>query len=288
MFIESWLAAIKKKMWQYCLPLFATHNGSNGEIYNYYGVYFSDVKQNKYHLIAAEGDTAIVAKWRQPHGYSEKRRFDLEQLESMQTAIIHWRKSGPLRFDSIVAFFIHHFTRLAYLKNGLARCKSRIFSRVADRNELIGLDRIALLKMLVKDYAQASADKTHPGVSLNEVIDLLYENLWYQHIKNETFRRKAALLLQSLVITEDLRLQDHRYYVEGKAISTIVAWENEARRNRQQLRMQRNINRLTIIITASTLMITLAILAQAGIVDLHRLWQAILQLKPMRLLLKMI
>lgn len=43
-----------------------------------------------------------------------------------------------------------------------------------------------------------------------------------------------------------------------------------------------------LVITASTFMITIAILAQAGIVNLHNLWGHIKELGPFRVLFKLI
>jgi hypothetical protein len=126
------------------------------------------------------------------------------------------------------------------------------------------------------------------GATVNEVIELLYGKLWYKHIHNEEFQRKITLLLQSLVITDDLVVRDNRYFVQGKAIATIVEYEKDERRSNQQLKMQKNQVRLMLIITAATLMITLALLSLAGVVDLHKIWQYITQLKPIRIILKLI
>lgn len=97
-----------------------------------------------------------------------------------------------------------------------------------------------------------------------------------------------TLILQSLVITGDLKLHEGRYFVQGEAIATIVEYEKEEKRYTQQIKIQKKIVRLMLIITLSTVMITLAILAQAGIVNLQKLWEYVLQLKPLRILLKLI
>lgn len=289
MFVESLIARVKKKLWTYFLPVFVGESNTVADTYNYYGVYFSDAKQEKYQLANTRNSIVILEKWSpEQHAYAEKVTLSISALEKMNVEIIHWRKQGPLRFDSILIFAVNYFTRFAYLKNIITRTKNKIFTTVSDSKEMTGLDRIMLLKMLVNEYVQQSPEKTHTGVTTNEVIDLLYGTLWYQHIKNEDFRRKTFLLLQSLVITDDIKFIDDKYYIQGKAISTIVSWENGERRNRQQLRMQKNINRLMLIITASTLMITLAILAQAGIVNLHHLWTYVSELKPIRVLFKLI
>lgn len=289
MFIESLIAKAKVKLWTYFLPLFTSSKCSNNATYDYYGVYFSDVNQSKYQLTHATNKNILLLKWNsEKHSYSEKFNLTVHEVEKMNIEIIHWKKQGPLRFNSIFIFALNYFTRIAYVKNFFMRIKTTIFSRISNSKEMTGLDRIMLLRLLVNEYVHQSPQKTHTGVTCHEVIDLLYGTLWYNHIKNEDFRRKITLLLQSLVITGDVKLDDEKYYIQGQAISTIVSWESEEKRSIQQLRNQKNINRLTLVITASTLMITIAILALAGIVNLHALWEHLMQMKPIRVLFKLI
>lgn len=289
MFIESIVSKLKTILWSYFLPVFTANSLKEGEVYNYYGVYFSDVKQEKYQLLKLIGKCVVLEKWNtEKQAYTTRLNISISDVEKMNVEIIHWKKYGPLKFDSIVLFAINYFTRFAYLKNLFTRAKNKLLVPFSHNREMTGLDRITLLKMLVSEYVHQSPEKTHTGVTGNEVIDLLYGTLWYHHIKNEDFRRKIFLLLQSLVMTGDIKLEEGKYLIQGQAISTIVAWESNERRDKQQLRIQKNINRLMLIITASTLMITLAILAQAGIVNLHNLWQHMTQLKPIRLLFKLL
>ena len=289
MFIESIVSKLKTILWSYFLPVFTANSLKEGEVYNYYGVYFSDVKQEKYQLLKLIGKCVVLEKWNtEKQAYTTRLNISISEIEKMNVEVIHWKKYGPLKFESIVLFAINYFTRFAYLKNLLTRAKNKLLVPFSHNREMTGLDRITLLKMLVSEYVHQSPEKTHTGVTGNEVIDLLYGTLWYHHIKNEDFRRKIFLLLQSLVMTGDIKLEEGKYLIQGQAISTIVAWESDERRDKQQLRIQKNINRLMLIITASTLMITLAILAQAGIVNLHNLWQQLTQLKPIRLLFKLL
>ncbi|MFH7825803.1 hypothetical protein [Kluyvera chengduensis] len=289
MFIESLVSKIKTRLWGYFLPLLTAKSANDGETYNYYAVYFSDVKQEKYQLVNLIGKSVVLEKWSaEKQTYVAKLNVSINELEKMNVEIIHWKKFGPLRFDSILFFAANYVTRIAYVKNFLTRAKNKLFSQISHDREMTGLDRIMLLNVLVNEYVHQSPGKTHAGMACNEVVDLLYGTLWYHHIKNEDFRRKIFLLLQSLVITGDVKLEEGKYFIQGQAIATIIAWESEERRDKQQLRIQKNINRLMLIITASTLMITLAILAQAGIVNLHNLWLHLTQMKPIRILFKLI
>ncbi len=140
----------------------------------------------------------------------------------------------------------------------------------------------------MNEYVQQRPSRLNAGISIDEVIDMLYGRLWYKHIRNEEFRRKVRLLLKSLVITGDLTQEGALYYVQPKSVATIVEFEKEERRARQQEKMQRNIVRLMIVITAATVLITLALLGLAGVIDLREVWQFLRNLNPFSVLMKLV
>jgi len=76
--------------------------------------------------------------------------------------------------------------------------------------------------------------------------------------------------------------------VQGQAITTLVEHQKEEKRITQQQKMHKNIVRFMLVITVSTILIILVLLAMAGIIDLHAVWQKILEIKPVRFLLKFI
>jgi hypothetical protein len=289
MFLESFISKAKNKLWTYFLPFFVAKSKTINETYNYYSVYFSDVKQEKYVLSKFDGNHVILEKWnKDTKSYATRESFSITEIERMNVEIVHWIKNGPLKFDSILSFSINHFSRVGYIKKSVSRAKNRISSKLHNNDEMIGLDRVNLLHMLIDEYVHQSPDKTHAGVTCEEIIDMIYGSFWRDYIKNEDFRRKTLLLLQSFIITGDVKYQDGRYFVQGQAIATILSWQSDEKKEKRQARTQKNISRLMLIITASTLIITLAILAQSGIVNLHNLWGHIKELGPFRLLFKLI
>lgn len=283
------LAHLKQMLWQKFLPLFISQGVQSDEPYNYYSVYFKNVDHRRYHLVDYKADGIEVELWDSDrHEYRQTSVIPVSRLDEMQVDIIHFLRDGPIHFNSIFSFTFNYYTRLIYLKNIISRGKGRLVSAFFSKKEFKSRDRIALLNLLVNEYIQQRPSKLNMGATVNEVIELLYGKLWYKHIHNEEFLRKITLLLQSLVITDDLAVRDDRYFVQGKAITTIVEHEKDERRSNQQLKMQKNQVRLMLIITAATLMITLALLSLAGVVDLHKIWQYITQLKPIRVILKLI
>ncbi|MCT4704364.1 hypothetical protein MUA04_09190 [Enterobacteriaceae bacterium H11S18] len=287
--LDGKMASLRQALWKKRLPMLVAKDARTGNPYNYYSVHLVDVDHQRYRLVDWQDNTALIARWDyEAHDYTDERRITLAELDEMDTEIIHHRRYGPVSFGGILAFNFSYYTRFVYLKTLISRGKGRFVSAFFASKELKSRDRISLLNLLVNEYVHQRPSKLNAGVTVDEVIELLYGKLWYKHIRNEEFRRKVTLLLKSLVITEDLMQQDERYFVQPRSVATIVDYEKDERRSAQQVKMQKNIVRLMLIITASTLMITLALLSLAGVVDLHKIWHAIVNLKPIRVLFKLI
>ncbi|MEL4015679.1 hypothetical protein [Dryocola clanedunensis] len=287
--LDGKMASLRQTLWRKRLPMLVAKDARTENPYNYYSVHLVDVAHQRYQLVDWQDDTALIARWDyDAHEYTDERRITLAELDEMEAEIIHHRRYGPVSFGGILGFNLSYYTRFVYIKTLISRGKGKFVSAFFASKELKSRDRIALLNLLVNEYIQQRPSKLNTGVTVEEVIELLYGKLWYKHIRNEEFRRKVTLLLKSLVITEDLLQKEDRYFVQPKSIATIVDYEKDERRSEQQVRMQKNLVRLMLIITASTLMITLALLSLAGVVDLHKIWHAIVNLKPIRVLFKLI
>ncbi|MBU9843552.1 hypothetical protein [Rahnella ecdela] len=281
----------KKKisLWKKLLPLFITHSINKGDPYNYYMVYFYDITRARFILSGYENEEVVLQQWDSAvQTWSKTSIVPVSKINEFESEIIHYRRNGSILFYSITSFYINQYTRFTYAKNLLDRIRGRLTSDFYAKREVKSRDRIALLNLMIKEYIWQKPSHPHAGMRITDIIDMLYGKLWYKHIRNEEFRRKVTLILQSLVITEDLTQKDERYYVQGKSITTVVEHEKEERRNSQYVKIQKNILRLMLIITFSTLVVTVAILSQAGIVDLHNIWEYIINIKPLRFLLKII
>ncbi|MBJ3816510.1 hypothetical protein F9C28_16705 [Shimwellia pseudoproteus] len=285
----SKLARLRQKVWRHHLPLLVKQNAGGGDPYNYYSVYFTDTEHHHFRLAGWNGHDALLERFNSENNkLDDKQQVNIESLAAMQEEILHHRRFGAVRFSHILAFSFSHYTGFLYLKTAIKRLKGQVMSQLFAKTELKSRDRMVLLNLLVNAYIQQRPSQYYAGISTDDVIARLYGELWYKHIRNEEFKRKITLLLQSLVISEDLTISNGRYFVTPQSINSIVEFEKDERRNQQQIKMQRNIVRLMIIITASTLMVTLALLSLAGIVDLQKIWHAILNIKPLRVLLKLI
>ncbi|MGL4427639.1 MAG: hypothetical protein ACRCT4_01795 [Silvania sp.] len=282
----SLINRIQLFLWRQYLPWLQRNGAEKGTPHDYYSVFIQDTTNTRYRYKTLQDDqnTLVLSVLLQQTEVNK----NIADLTEMESEIVHYKKNYSLRYNSILLFALDRTLKIITLKTAIARIKGWLVSGLKSDKETISRDRFNLLRLLVAHYVNQRPSRTSSGFSLDEVITLLHGTLWYKHIKNEPFRRKITLLLESLVITGDLTERQGSYYVQGQAITTLVEHEKEERRVIQQQKMHKNIVRFMLVITVATLLIILVLLAMAGIVDLHAIWQKILQIKPVRFLLKLI
>ena len=277
-------------LWRKYLPFLHHNSAAKGTPYDYFSVFFKDSDNNRYilkeiHITDNEQNSYVSLSSLYQTSEINKKFIDIPEMDA---ELVHYKKNYTQRYTGIIAFAIDRTLKIVTLKSQIARLKGKVISGTKATTETISRDRFNLLRLLVASYVHQRPSRTSSGFSQDEVIALLYGTLWYKHIKNEAFRRKIKLLLESLVISGDLTETRGGYYVQGQAITTLVEYEKEERRVSQQQKMHKNIVRFMFVITVATLLIILVLLGMAGIVDLTAIWQKILQIKPIRFMLKFI
>lgn len=281
---------IKVRLYQKYLPWLIQNGSTKLTPHDYWIVFFKDANNEHYVLKSvssshhAEQTTVVLSPLLQ--GIDTEKQIG--ELPDMDSEIIHYKKNYALRYQGIITFTLDRYLNIITIKSAVARIKGKIVSGLKSDKETISSDRFNLLKLMVAQFIHQRPSRMSSGFNPDEIIVLLYGTLWYKHIKNESFKRKIMLLLESLVLTGDLTEENGHYYVQGHAITTLVEHEKEERRILQQLRMHKNIVRFMLVITISTLLIILVLMAMAGIIDLQAVWQKILHIKPIRFMLKFI
>ncbi|HDG1669838.1 TPA: hypothetical protein PFE31_004135 [Kluyvera ascorbata] len=277
-------------LWRKYLPYLISNNTTCGKVYDYYSVFFKDVENHRYTLLDSQEELNAKSLQNVQLLSREGTRLTktINEIAVMEPEIVHYKKNHSMNYNSILLFAIDKNIKIITLKTSIARMKGRLVSGLTANSETISRDRYNLLRLLIENSIHQLPSRQSPGVSVDEVVAMLYGKLWYQHIKNESFRRKMKLLLDSLVVTGDVVVDNALYYVQAQAITTVVEYEKEARRLTQQHKMHKNIVRFMLVMTIATILIILVLLDMAGIVDLHLIWQKVLEIKPVRFMLKFI
>jgi hypothetical protein len=96
---------------------------------------------------------------------------------------------------------------------------------------------------------------------MSDFLTRLYTVKWVLHPQNDAQEEKLELYLDSLAKSGDIQKINHEYVVTGTAITSIEKFEEEERRHVENVKVQRRILWLTIIIA-------FAALVQANVIKL--------------------
>ncbi|HAV1831925.1 TPA: hypothetical protein JG914_004796 [Enterobacter hormaechei subsp. steigerwaltii] len=276
------------RLWRKYLPFLCEHNQDADLPHDYYATFFKDALNNRYalHAYTCDKSGVIQSVSLRPLPHGDVLIVSINNLPDMAVEIIHYRKNVQQHYANIFFFAVDRRFKIISAKNLIIRAKARLPSASNADKETITQDRYNLLQLLVTQYINQCPSRLSSGFRHEEIIALLYGTLWYKHIQNEAYSRRLKLLLESLVLSGDLLENNDVYFVQGQAITTIVEFEKEDKRVTQQLKMHKSIVRFTAVMTIATLMIIMVLLAMAGVVDLSAVWHKILEIKPIRFLLK--
>ncbi|MCA1178047.1 MULTISPECIES: hypothetical protein [unclassified Pantoea] len=283
--------SLEVKLWKKFIPLFIKDINSQTESpYNYFSVYFSDTEDTRYLLSGNQYDHMKTIQHVLLLETKENKMVeaDLPTIVKMKCEIIHYRKNSSAVYYSIMAFVLDKYTKVLFLKSMISKGKGGVISLVTSNTLSLSHDRCAILKIMLSEHIKLRPSRQTNGFSEHDILSIIHGRLWYKHIRQEEYKVKLRLLLDSLVITDDLSEFEGLFYIQGKSINTIVDYEKELSLSKHQSRVQNNIFRLTIVLTALLAIIVLVLLALAGIVDLENVWSKVLEIKPVRFLMKFI
>jgi len=84
------------------------------------------------------------------------------------------------------------------------------------------------------------------GMSSISLMSLLYSNRWVFHPEKDELIRYCSFLLSSLAASGDLIERQGTFTLAGKALATISEYEEDYRRHRDQIVLQRILAFLTV------------------------------------------
>lgn len=136
---------------------------------------------------------------------------------------------------------LHLLVREALLLPRLEVFRNRFQQNRFNRQRLVRHERIAILRVITEE----SLKRRDYRVSSVTLAANLYSNRVFFHPHREQLLNYCSLLLDSLVESGDLTLQNHTYGLSPGALQTIAAHEEEDRRHQDMLSQQRAVKWLT-------------------------------------------
>lgn len=195
------------------------------------------------------GDEFIGRYWRQTR-YSEKGTLPLHQLAGLRFVIFHSWGLVTLRFTGLPSYVIQRTFPFRYVRHWLRAKIENGSQYFFNKQRLVGLKRLELLKHLVDRTLESQSRTDQPGsVYSLTLMEDFHTRRWYHHPDGPRKEKELELYLASLVTSGDVeRVDDFTFRATGQALVTIERSEEEERRHVEAVKVQRAMLFLTIIL----------------------------------------
>ncbi len=191
--------------------------------------------------------------------YQVERDIPLTTFRLSDFQITHYYGLSEISYSGLLDFVFGRLTTWPYIKAHIFRWLDSFDQYFFNKKKLITKQRMGLLKFLI--------DKTLEGKAEHGLIDLMtdiYSIKCFLHPQREEQQWKLEFYLESLVNTGELRKVNHKYVVTGEALRAIEEYEEQERKHTANVKMQRRMFWLTLVIAALTIV-------QAGLVKIPTL-----------------
>lgn len=187
--------------------------------------------------------------------FSIKETLSLNEVHPDRVGITHYFGLYNLYYNSVYVFALNFIS-----KYDLAKVKVHIFWDIIsqsrfNKRELVTKNSLDLLNFLVinqlnENISRPSSwgDSSAEGIDTFLLMTKLYSFRWISHPHSSQQMRKLELYLESLTESGDLKKENKRYFVTGKALKTLEGYEENERRHKDALGIQRKIVLLTLIL----------------------------------------
>jgi hypothetical protein len=191
--------------------------------------------------------------------FAVEETINLSEALKHTVRVSHYYGLYDLHYINLYDLLFNHITRYDELKVNLHRLWDVITQSRFNKKELVTKDTIELLNFLVSNQLKEGVERPNSWNTSNEGIDVfslmteLYSLRWVSHPHSNYQMKKLELYLDSLVKAGDLRENNRKFYVTGKALRTLEGYEENERRHKDAVGTQRKIFWLTIIIAFTAL-----------------------------------
>ena len=202
------------------------------------------------------GDELVGLEW-DGSSYSNNKKISITDIDGNHLFIKHYYGLSEVKYFGIYGYLINRITSWPYLKIIVHRWIESVDQYFFNKKKLVSKQRNDLIAFMISDQI----DRTHKGINSLDLMTKLYSIKWVLHPEGYQQKEKLELYLDSLVKSGDLELINDEYVVTGNAIRTIEKFEEEERRHVENVKMQKKMFWLTILIA-------LLALIQAGVIKL--------------------
>ena len=253
MFIEIklWLlkSVISKLLLKMC-PSSVPRSGAKGEQVNCFHIYLEQ-DGDSYFVINRIASNHVSGLWWNGENFCEEASVPFNWFKLSQIKIMHYFSLSEFTYRGIFDYLISGLTKYNEAKAILLRYINIVKQYFFNRRPLVMVERLELLRVILEHYIQ-TGEKDIKSIDL---MSRLYSIRWIVHPDKNMQEKKLILYLDSFVESGDLICTNrhYSYTITGKALLTLDEYEESERRHQDNVRLQRLMVLLTLIMAFFTM-----------------------------------
>lgn len=216
-------------------------------------VYF-ELDGAQYLFDAVRGDEVLARKLR-GREYSEKTVLTIYDVWRSKPHIIQYWGLQSFEFDTWAAFSRERVFHLSTLQAWIRKRRLELKDRRLKSRKPISIERFRLIR-IVGDLSGRGMGRPGQGVIATELLGRHWERYQANLMPFNQMRR----MLEALVELGELSIRNHTYAVTGKGVAALSQYEEEERKHKEAITLQKKIAWLTIVMAVAALL-------QAKVID---------------------
>lgn len=217
-------------------------------------------------LIRGLNDRGVFGKFYNGASHCGDACIPFDWINLSNILVIHQYKEKRFEYRGLLDYCLNGFTKKNICHANFCRIYKCIIQFFFKRKKLFMVQRHKLLKVLVQNHIES----THKGIDTIDLMTKLYSINWVVHPKGDEVETELRLYLESLIETGEISKVNTEYVVNGKSINTIEAYEHAERRHQDNVKFQRRMILLTIILVIFAL-VQADVIKLSTLIDLSNL-----------------
>lgn len=219
-------------------------SGDEAERVNCYTVYAKYKNDEKAYVVSLnEQNLKVRVLSNVDSDELDEKVISINEYGVQDFEIIHYEGVNEIRYQGLTKFYFGDLNIVRRFRNSYYRIKSEYKQLVFNRIKVITFERVELLKELL--------DINKKNIKIEDPAEFLvnkYGYLWMGHPRSDEIETETRFVFNMLCETEEIEIRGCEYYVTGKGLLSIGAYEEEERKHKEAMSLQRWIIFLTFVL----------------------------------------
>lgn len=228
-------------------PDLVPRTGEEAEKLRSVTVYF-ELDGAQYLFDAVRGDDVLARKLRGQQ-YRDKVELSIYDVWRSKPHIIQYWGLQSFEFDTWAGFSRERAFHLSALQAWMKKMRLELKDRRLQSRKAISIERFQLIR-IVGDLSGRGVGRPGQGAIATELLG----KQWERYQANLAPFNQMRRMLEALVELGELSSRNHTYAVTGKGVAALSQYEEEERKHKEAIALQKKIAWLTIVMALAALL----------------------------------